>query len=219
LRSQSVAIDDGNPNVYIAQQKVAAALGATAEAHPRLYVGGQAIRHAGNSDTIGLHVSASHHFRMWPVAAWRTLVEGIRARGMRVKIFGAPNERPRLLTEFAGLIGPDVEISTGALAEFFTALSGVRVLVCLDSFSAHAAYAIDVPTLMLTGPSMAEIYKPPPSAFINGGIGMACAPCMNVPTCTHSAQPYQCMREISPDAVLKRLDLMGALPSKTQAAE
>jgi heptosyltransferase III len=215
LRSGTVEIDAGNPNIYAAQQQVAAALGATAEAHPRLYAAGQALRHEGKGNAIGLHVSASQPSKMWPVASWRALIAGLRRRGMAVTIFGAPDERTALLEDYADLVGPGVEISTGNLTEFFAAVSGMSALVCLDSFSAHAAHAIGVPILMLTGSTVIEAYRPPASEVIDGGIGMACSPCMNKPTCMKTAHPYQCMRGIEPGAVLKRLDLMGALSSKT----
>ena len=50
-------------------------------------------------------------------------------------------------------------------------LSHVRAVVCLDSFSIHAAYAIGVPSIMLNG-HLAELVLPPGSELVDGGLGL-----------------------------------------------
>ncbi|GGF27509.1 hypothetical protein GCM10011611_36910 [Aliidongia dinghuensis] len=214
LRAHPVPIERATLNIYDAQECIARTLGATGPAQPRLYMeDGEATRHAPTLDAIGLHVSASLECKQWPLSSWRALIAGIRARGFGVRIFAAPDERASLMAGYGDVIDAQTELITGSLRDFFEALSRVRAVVCLDSFSIHAAYAIGVPSIMLNGSHLAEMVLPPGAELVNGGLGLACAPCMNSPTCGGSDKPYQCIRGISADAVLERLDRLDRLCS------
>jgi len=207
LRAHPVPINREELNIYTAQERIVEALGSTAPVHPRLYrEDGKAIRYAPTINAIGLHVSASLECKQWPVSSWRALIAGIRARGFGVRIFAAPEEGESVLAHYSDVIDAQSELITGSLWEFFTILSHVRAVVCLDSFSIHAAYAIGVPSIMLNGGHLAELVLPPGSELIDGGLGLACAPCMNRPTCGDSEEPYQCIRRVNPETVLERLD-------------
>lgn len=209
LRLHPVPIGINELSIYTAQERVAEALGATAPCQPRLYAdNGKKIIYTPEGNIVGLHVSASQEFKRWPVSFWRDLILGIRARGMSVKIFASPEERADILADYGDMVNSTVEIVTGSLGEFFLELSRVRTVVCLDSFSVHAAHAIGVPCLMLNGAHLAALCVPPTAFVIDGGQGLSCAPCMNKPTCRDSSRPYQCMRNISPNAVLEAFDVL-----------
>jgi ADP-heptose:LPS heptosyltransferase len=207
LQTYSVPIMSGEPSVYGAQEQLASALGSRTEAHPRVYAeNGRPILHSPDGNKVGIHVSASQEFKRWPVASWRAVISGLRARNMGVHIFAAPEERPALLSDYGDLLGNDVEIVTGSLLDFFVALSHVRAVVCLDSFSVHAAHAIGVPSIVLSGANTAELYAPPSTEVIASGQRLPCAQCMNRPSCVQSNHSFVCIRDIAPDQVLSRLD-------------
>lgn len=216
LRAHPVPIECEELNIYTAQERIAEALGATTPAHPRLYTeDGKIIEHAPTINAIGLHISASLECKQWPVSAWRALIAGIRVRGFGVRLFAAPEERENVLENYSDVIDEQSELITGSLSEFFMALSHVRAVVCLDSFSIHAAHAIGVPSIMLNGGHLAELVLPPGSEVVDGGQGLACAPCMNKPTCGDSEEPYQCIRRIDPETVLVRLERLCSARAET----
>ncbi len=204
LQTKKVDVGPDVVSVYAAQELLAQALGAESPAQPRLYGGdGNAVRHNPAGQTIGLHVAASVDCKKWPVASWRALIAGILSRRMAVRLFGAPDELAAMTADYGDLLGPSVSISTGPLQSFFVALSEVRAIVCLDSFSVHAAHAIGVPSIMLNGPNLASLVQPPSTEVINGNGGLACAPCFNLPTC---GGEYTCMHRITPGEVLAKID-------------
>lgn len=194
-------------NIYTAIQQMAVDLGASVNARPQIYdVNQQALAHEAKDDVIGLHPSASVPCRHWPIENWRSLAQHLLNRKFKVKIFGAPNERDRLLSDFARVADSRLEIVTGSLQTFFAELSKVKALVGLDSFSVHVAYAIGVPRVMISGPNLAEAILPPETELIDGGKGLPCAPCMNVPTCENTDRPYRCMTDTTVEAVVARLN-------------
>jgi ADP-heptose:LPS heptosyltransferase len=192
--------------MYAMVERFAAALGAGAPARQRLYDGqGQPYLHGGGRRVIGLHPTAGVACKEWPAARWRALAQALMDEGWGVRVFGAATERPRLETDFKDLAGPGLELATGSLDEFFRGLTGVAAYVGLDSFGIHAAYALGTPAVLLNGGILAGLIRPPGTALVDGGAGLPCHPCFHQPTCTASANPYRCMRELGEQAVLREL--------------
>jgi heptosyltransferase III len=204
--STAVAIPVDTISIYAAMQMIADRIGASAPARPRLYDSTRhPIKHQAVGRTVGVHMSASQECRIWPMRNWRALIGLLRGAGMAVKIFGAPHERARIMADLDGIIDDDVEVVTGSLRDFFLGFSEMQAVVCLDSFAIHAAYAVGVPSIMINGANMAEIWLPPGTELIDGAQGLACAPCMNQPTCLGTDRPYRCIRDITVERVWSAL--------------
>jgi len=199
-------------SAYSAVQRVASALKAAAPARSRLYdASGDPYVHRPGSDRLGLQPTASQECKLWPPERWRELISIIRAKGLRVAVFGAPADRGYLEACLPGVDDPGVEIIIGPLASFFSRLQDVRVLVGLDSFGIHAAHAIGTPTVMLYGANISTVWTPPGTLVVSNSAPPSCYPCMNRPTCTREEQPYSCIREIPVAAVAEKLEKLGVM--------
>jgi len=210
LLKSAVAVPAETENYYAVIEHFAAALGAREPAHPRLYGrDGAMLMHRPQGRSIGFHMSASQPNKLWPAQNWRSLLMELRSRGYTITVFGAPDEREQIVRDLGGAVDEGVELITGSLDQFFEGLSRVRAVVCLDSFSIHAAYAIGVPGVMINGANRAAMWLPPGFELVDGGRGLACAPCLNVPTCEQSDRPYQCMKDIPVEAVLEAVERLG----------
>lgn len=199
-------------NVYAAVEGLAASLGASAPARQRLYdAQGHPYRHRPRPGVVGLHPSSAHPCKEWPLQRWRALIGLIRDSGRAVVVFGAAAEREHLAAAFDGVLGPGVELATGALDSFFERLSGVAAFVGLDSFAIHAAYAIGVPSILINGANVAEMIRPPGAALIDNGPNVPCHPCYMRPVCSAEPSPYRCIREVAEAQVMQGLRrLMGS---------
>lgn len=159
---------------------------------------------------VGLHPFATQECRIWPWDQWRTLTKELIQRGHRVRVFGAPGERGILERELGDLAaaGP-VEVVTGRLGDFFRGLRELSLLVALDSFAIHAAYAQQTPAVMLNGANDHRLWQPPGTrVLVNGG---ACPrfPCYCRPSCVGQGEgEYACIRGISAAAVLREIELL-----------
>jgi len=203
--------------MYTMVERCARALGATMPARQRVYDrAGQAYRHRGGSRLIGLHPAAGVACKEWPALRWRALAQALLRDGWGLRVFGAPGERERLEADFAGLIGPQLELATGGLDTFFQGLGELAAYVGLDSFGIHAAHAVGTPALLLNGGILAPLIRPPGTALVDGGAGLPCHPCYYRPSCTAQASPYRCIRELPEQAVLRQL--LALLPAAAAPA-
>ncbi|WP_168214782.1 glycosyltransferase family 9 protein [Mycobacterium sp. ELW1] len=160
------------PDVYSAMDELARGLGAMRPAKSRLYAsGGRELRCREEAEIIGIHPLASQAGKLWAAERWRELIRILRSRGRSVVLFGASSERERLAALIPDPTDEMVTIETLPLLEFFEKLTEVRTLVCLDSFAAHVAAAIETPAVILTGSGMSEVWTPPGAEVIDGGKG------------------------------------------------
>jgi ADP-heptose:LPS heptosyltransferase len=212
-----VAMVQEETGMYAMVERFARALGAGAPARQRVYDrAGLAYRHRGGARLIGLHPAAGLACKEWPAQRWRALAQALRQEGWGLRVFGAPGERPRLEADFAGLLGPGLELATGGLDEFFLGLTGLSAYVGLDSFGIHAAHAVGTPAVLLNGGILAPLIRPPGTALVDGGAGMPCHPCYYRPSCTAQASPYGCIRALPEQSVLR--ELRGLLPAADDSA-
>ena len=145
---------------------------------------------------------ASQPWRCWELVKWVSVAHALIERGIHVHVFGSPTEGEQLRKHFGRLDPSKVSILTGSLAEYFAAVSHMRVFLCPDSFASHVAYALDVPTVLLNGANDAEAWAPPGTMVLAAGPGLTCYPCYNRPTCIGSAHEFACVRRIATESVL-----------------
>ena len=138
---------------------------------------------------VALAPGARNAAKAWPASHWRELAGLLNADGKKVLLLGNGDERA-LCDDVAGGAEGVVNLAGEvAVEELPEALRGAALLVTNDSAFTHLAPLVDVPALVLFGPTS------PRFGFGPGGprdraiyLGLACSPCSK-----HGRRP--CWRE------------------------
>src|ERR1035438_8118503 len=167
----------------------------------------------GNSDLsmrrIGLAPGASHPSKQWPVQKWKDLMRALHRQGYKLAIFGSPRECSTLHDDFRTEIADlGVEVISERIFGFLSALAGIDLLIGMDSLSAHAAFAVGIPSVVLNGPSDPRIMTPPGSAPVSAGHLCKAFPCNYSYPCRKKAAEYICCRGIEVEDVLRALRVL-----------
>jgi heptosyltransferase-3 len=175
-------------------------------------------RTTGNRLTVALHPGASHPSRHWPEEKWRRLVSELVARGCIIKILGAAKESQALFAAFGKeAAGQELEILTGNVSHFVSCLATADVLVGMDSFSVHAAYALGIPAVVLNGSADPAILTPPRDTAVSAGHLCRYYPCYYSYPCQRRENEYVCVRGIEVSTVLSVLNATMARVQLTDA--
>jgi heptosyltransferase-3 len=202
LLNHGVAIPAEVWNVYDIQMELAHALGCCRLEGPRLF-GVQRSGCAAAKPIIGIHPLASQPSKLWAWSKWRELISWLVNSGFCVWVFCAAQEREGVRRELCTPANAaNVQLQVGSLREFFRALAEVEVLIGLDSFSIHAACALDVPSVVLNGANDIAIWTPPKSEAVSKGEICPFFPCYNKPRCLRTPRQYECMEVIRTQNVL-----------------
>lgn len=174
---------------------------------------------------IGIHAGSSRYkgltAKRWPAERFGELcLQAHRELGLQPVIFGTPDEIDLKLKIQA--ICPDVFFAHGETIRQTAALiARCAVFVSNDSSLAHIASALDVPTVMLCGPTDPGEVRPYPQTGRALSAELTCSPCFRVGRtpmqCTHGV--YQaCMKQISVNQALSavRSSLRGTEPTVPQ---
>lgn len=205
LPGNPIKITKDAVSVYEAVNQIARSLGATAPATPRLYDERQlAILHRGGGGPIAFHASATQPCRIWPAENWLRLGEELIAAGHSVRMFCGPAEKDACAQTYASLLrSGKAELIAAPLQNFFKRLSECELLISLDSFALHVAYALNVPRVMVNGPNIAEVWAPPGTIVLERHNGLPCHPCFNRPTCESKSEPYVCIRNVTVEMAVR----------------
>jgi ADP-heptose:LPS heptosyltransferase len=156
---------------------------------------------------VGIHPGASQPGKQWPAENWRELIRRLDRSGSRLKIFGSPSEAARLHRDFSAEIELfSIEVVTAGMAGFLDALAALDLLVCMDSFSSHAAHAIGLRTIVLHGPFDPSVMTPPSGTPLSAGDMCALFPCCKGQSCANKTSKYICVRGIQVETVFKTVD-------------
>ena len=171
LVDQRITIPATVLNVYQVIEYFSQSLNCVSIGLPSLYqVDGNLYKNHQPQKVVGMHITATQPTRTWLLKKWKQLIKLVLINGYKVWLFGAPNEKYQIEQNFNELIDEyQVDLKIGALTDFFQWLTQIKVLVGLDSFSIHAAYAIATPRIMLNGANDYRIWVPPKTEVINGG--------------------------------------------------
>ena len=204
LVNKPISIPLTTPNVHDAVSLVGMAIAGGAARRPALYTPEkQKIIWNPSSRGVGIHPMASQPWRRWELEKWSTVARVLIEHDLDVYVFGSPSEATELQENFGGFSESRLTIVTGGLADYFTAVSMMRVLLCPDSFASHVAYALGVPAILLNGANDATAWAPPGTRVLAAGPGLTCYPCYNRPTCFGTSHEYACVRRIEVDSVLE----------------
>lgn len=194
-------------NVYAVHDHVARSLGCTRILGPSLPVT-PVRRPEGEKLRIGIHPYASQRSKLWPWENWHRLIPSLLRRGCAVDVFCAVNERETVRRELGPVLdAPDVRLMVGSLGEFFFGVAAVGLLIALDSFSVHAAYALGVPSILLNGANDIAVWTPPNATALSRGEVCPWFPCFNKAPCANTPAPFACMSALTVAEVESAVDL------------
>ena len=152
-----------------------------------------------NGNLIGIHPFASQKCRMWTWENWNALVRKLVTLGYEVVIFGSSNQKKDI--ESNVITDAMINISCGTIDVFFETLKKCRCIVCLDSFAYHAAYYLNVPSVMINGGNQYQIWKTPLSAVLHSDDICPHWPCYNKPRCKENI----CITSIDAETVFEKI--------------
>jgi ADP-heptose:LPS heptosyltransferase len=201
-RNGSVPVNGGG--YYASIDSLAEQLGLPGLRWPKAI---RSMRAQADVPVVGIHPGASHPSKQWPAEHWRELIRLLDSQGHKLKIFGSPSEADRLHHDFAAEIETfAIEVVTAGMAGFLDSLATLDLLVCMDSFSSHAAHAIGLPTVVLHGPFDPSVMTPPSGTPLSAGDMCGIFPCYKGQSCANKSSRYICARGIPVEAVLKAVD-------------
>ena len=152
---------------------------------------------------VALHPGASHPSKRWETDKWKTLIRDLKTRGFRMTLLGSPAERGDLFAAFDQEIRDGaVEVRTSDLAGMLEAVGEADLLVGMDSFSVHVAYAAGVPVVILHGSSDPGVINPPGGIELSAGNLCDVFPCHYKYPCKNSEGEYRCVRGIKTGEVV-----------------
>lgn len=166
---------------------------------------------------VGLHPFASQACKLWPQQNWARLARDLLERGCEVIAFSAPGEQEALRGIFAELDGR-VRLSTGNLAEFASRISGLDVLIGLDSFSVHMSHRQGIPSIMINAGTPPELWAVPSGQTLAASGGCPHYPCYNLAPCRGSLNENACVEAVSPAQVLAVVESLRLAPAQSGAA-
>ncbi|MCA1959542.1 MAG: lipopolysaccharide heptosyltransferase II [Desulfomonile sp.] len=159
--------------------------------------------------------SVNSEAKRWPSDLFARLADLIVDRLDGLVVFlGAPGER-NLVESIQAMMATKGAINLAGKADIVTSMSVMqlsRLVVSNDTGSAHLAVAASAKSLTLFGPTIPGATAPfGPNAYIIEG-NASCAPCRDFQC---PVQGHPCMRSITPEAVLARIEeiLSGRVPS------
>jgi len=117
--------------------------------------------HAVRGATI-VHPGAASPARRWPAERFAAVARQESAAGRQVVITGGPDERDLALTVAALASLPEHAVLAGrtGLRELAAVVGAAARVVCGDTGVAHLATALDVPSVLLFGPSSPRVWGP-----------------------------------------------------------
>ena len=137
--------------------------------------------------------------KRWPVDRFAAVAKYFAGRHqLRPVIFGAASDAP-VAAELAALL-PSAENRAGqtTLAEFMSALSAAKLVVCNDSGAMHLASALGVPTVAIFGSTEPLLTGPlgPRTAILRHHV--PCSPCF----LRECPIDFACMTSVTPEIVI-----------------
>ena len=150
-----------------------------------------------------LHMGAGTPNKEWHDENWKIVIQGIASKGLQIVITGSgkvdQDRALNLKSDFPGIINL---VNRTDLSEFVSVVAHAKLLVCLDTATAHIAAAFSVPTVCLfTGTNNLKQWHPladTTKVLINP---VPCMPCYR-PGCFEMA----CIKGIQPTDVLRNIN-------------
>jgi ADP-heptose:LPS heptosyltransferase len=149
---------------------------------------------------VALFPGASIPERRWGAEKFHRLGVWLNEQGLAVVVVGGGQDREVGKTILAGCQGLNLAGST-SLAETAAILQRSSLLVTGDSGVLHMAVGLDVPTVSLFGPGIADKWAPRGEKHSVLNKNLPCSPCTRFGTTPPCPDGGRCIQEISVDEV------------------
>ncbi len=149
----------------------------------------------------------------WPEAHWIALLKQIAGQHQRVLILGGPADAATAgrMTEAVG--SPLVENLAGKTSLLLAAqrIAGAAAVIGVDTGLTHLGFALHRPTVALFGSTRPyAVAREAQSRVLL--VDLPCAPCGRYPSCQGR---FDCLRELTPLAVVQALRSLAPMPDVT----
>ncbi|MCB9854681.1 MAG: glycosyltransferase family 9 protein [Phycisphaerales bacterium] len=160
---------------------------------------------------VGIHAGCStykgHAVRRWPIERFGRLCRRMESQGYQPVVFGGPEEQPIRIAIQSEC--PQVFFAHGeSIRQTAALIARCSAFVSNDSGLSHIAAAMNVPVVMVVGPTDPRGIGPYPGHGVAVASTLACSPCFQVSRsplrCSHRITSA-CMQEISVDRVWSAL--------------
>lgn len=199
---KSILIKKNNINVYNIINEICKNLGYNRIRSAKVF--NKLISFNKDSNIIAIHPFTKKIINRLSFNKWRILIEYLR-KNHNVWIFCSPSEKQYAENEFKNLLNNKVLIKSDDLANFLINLSHTKLLIGLDSFAVHAAYAVGTNSIMINGANNYKIWRPPNSVVISNGKYCPYYPCYNNPKCIGENYEYICMKSVSIEIIINTI--------------
>ncbi|MCD6024327.1 MAG: lipopolysaccharide heptosyltransferase [Fibrobacteria bacterium] len=155
--------------------------------------------------------------KRWPSGHFAALLQTLRSRmpQTRIVLTGSAADAAETGAVLSAVPGAVDLTGRTTLAELFCLAGRARAVVCNDSALLHIAVARGTPVVAPFGPTSLERFVPPSARGLCAKSALACSPCYvggDFPGCPIA---FQCMRDLTPEALWTGLAraLAGTLPA------
>lgn len=166
-----------------------------------------------NNKFIVLNSGGSWKTKRWPEDYFAEIAELLTAKGYKILFVGGPSDTQRVNYIINKLKNKDMIYNLSgktSLLELAAVLKKAKLVISGDTGPVHVAAAVGTNTAAVFGPSDEEKYAPRGSGknILIKNIDLDCRPCGE-----HECplEHFKCMRELSPEMVLERIEAEGIL--------
>jgi heptosyltransferase-2 len=162
------------------------------------------------SQSVAICPGSKHWNKMWPLEYYVELAKQISDRGFTIELFGSAQDQEvcaRIAQAIPNAIDHSGKLSLADLPE---ALTKCAFAITNDSGLMHLASAVGLPTLSFFGPTVKEFGFAPrsPNATVLENVGLYCRPCTKIGLDSCPEKHFRCMKEISPENAMVKLDAL-----------
>jgi heptosyltransferase-3 len=183
------------------------------------------VQQAIHPGAVVVHAPSMWPYKQWPVAHFRSLVDGLLATGTQVVLTGSASPRDQeCVAALRGLAPPPQLLDLSGQLNFnqlVTLLRGAALYIGPDTSVSHLAAATGVPVIAILGPTNPARWAPWPACVRAGesfarsaGVQQvgnvtvvqgrqACVPCGRAGCEDHRASRSDCLQSITPEQVLE----------------
>ncbi|MCG3172790.1 MAG: hypothetical protein GMKNLPBB_00948 [Myxococcota bacterium] len=156
---------------------------------------------------VALHPHASRSSKAWPLEHAAELFHALDRQGVPAVLLHGPGEEA-MAEELRRLSGLSLLPAAGGMdtGELAALIRCAKRVISADSGPLHLAAACGVPTVGLFGPTPVERWAPRGPDHHVLHLDLPCQPCSNLGGAGCPLDHHRCMRELTPERVLKALD-------------
>lgn len=166
------------------------------------------------SDYFVLHVGAGLGLNSWPQPQWRTLAEKLVGKNKRLVFTGSGARDAALIEEIthglAGCVNLCGQLSWGG---FVAAISGARLVICVDTAAAHIAGAVRTPCAVIVAGRNPYLWHVPSEECEVVTFPVPCAPCHRGLGCSG----MECIRSVEVGQVYEAARVLLEKSTKVKA--